>query len=163
MQVDIGFGDVVFPKITKIKYPIILDFDAPVLRMYTLESTIAEKFEAMVKLDILNSRMKDLYDIWILSKEQEFDGAKLLEALKATFERRQTIMPANPTVFTETFYSDKKKQDQWRAFLRKNNLRDISDLQRIIKDISRFLVPVATAITNKRSLAGSWKSDKGWE
>jgi len=73
MQVDVGFGDIVYPKPKVIKYPVILDFPEPNLKGYPVESLVSEKFEAMVKLGLLNSRMKDFYDIWLLIHQYEFN------------------------------------------------------------------------------------------
>jgi len=98
LQIDIGFGDVVVPAVSKIVYPTILDFPPPELNGYTMESTIAEKFEAMVKLGIVNSRMKDFYDIWVLSRQFDFDGHVLAMAIRKTFENRRTDIPSQPTV-----------------------------------------------------------------
>ena len=77
MQIDIGFGDIVFPDPELLSIPTLLDLPEPKLLCYSMESAIAEKFEAMVKLGVLNSRMKDFYDIWLLSRRFDFEGAKL--------------------------------------------------------------------------------------
>lgn len=90
IQVDIGFGDVVTPKPVQTGFPTLLDFPAPRLAMYPKETVVAEKFEAMVKLGLANSRMKDFYDIWTLSQEFDFDGSVLSAAILATFNRRRT-------------------------------------------------------------------------
>ncbi len=81
MQIDIGFGDIVFPPPQESELPTILDFAPPRVLCYSRESAIAEKFEVMVKLGILNSRMKDFYDIWLLSRQFDFDGAQLTKAI----------------------------------------------------------------------------------
>lgn len=88
MQLDIGFGDVVVPKPEVVHYPAILDFPAPCLRGYSRESAVAEKFEAMVKLGVLNSRVKDFFDIWLLSRQFDFDGTIMAQALTETFVTR---------------------------------------------------------------------------
>ena len=103
LQVDIGFGDVIVPSPSKVAYPAILDFPAPELKGYTMESTIAEKFQAMVKLGVLNSRMKDFYDIWILSRTFDFKGEILAEALEKTFENRNTPITLNAAIFDPSF------------------------------------------------------------
>jgi predicted nucleotidyltransferase component of viral defense system len=114
MQLDIGFGDVVFPEPELSKYPTILDFPAPQLRCYSPESAIAEKLEAMVKLGELNSRMKDFYDIWMLARQFDFDSASLVEAIRKTFTRRQTDLPASIAALSKEF--GEAKQAQWNAF-----------------------------------------------
>jgi len=91
LSIDIGFGDVIIPKPIEMQFPCILDSEpAPDINAYTLESVIAEKFHAMIKLGIMNSRMKDFFDIYMLSKSNNFEGAVLAEALRETFERRNT-------------------------------------------------------------------------
>lgn len=94
MQLDIAFGDTVIPSPERASYPKLLDLPAPHIRGYSRESTIAEKFEAMVKLGILNSRMKDFYDIWLLLRHFDFKGPILSEAISKTFPTRgRTIRP----------------------------------------------------------------------
>jgi Nucleotidyl transferase AbiEii toxin, Type IV TA system len=91
--VDIGFGDSVEPGLETIDYPSLLDFPAPRLRAYAPETVIAEKFQAMVALGRANSRMKDFYDIWVLTKTFDFAPDRLALAIAATFARRQTAIP----------------------------------------------------------------------
>ncbi|RMG12191.1 MAG: nucleotidyl transferase AbiEii/AbiGii toxin family protein, partial [Deltaproteobacteria bacterium] len=93
LQIDVGFGDVITPGAQEIEYPVLLDFEAPRLLGYTPESAIAEKFQAMVVLDMANTRMKDFLDIWMLAREHEFAGDVLADAVAATFRRRQTPLP----------------------------------------------------------------------
>ena len=95
LQIDIGFGDVIIPKPGRVKYPVLLDFLPPELDGYTMENTIAEKFQVMVKLGLLNSRMKDFYDIWFLSRRFDFKGETLIEAIEKTFEIKHRSL-ANP-------------------------------------------------------------------
>ncbi len=114
MQIDIGFGDAVHPGPEMHELPTLLDFPASRLNCYSRESSIAEKLEAMVKLGVLNSRMKDFYDIWLLARLFDFDGAILAEAIRRTFEHRGTQLPSEIEAFSDSFiYS---KQGQWTAF-----------------------------------------------
>ena len=98
IQIDIGFGDVVVPNPSTVSYPVILDLPAPELKGYTMESTIAEKFQAMVKLGVLSSRMKDFCDIWVLSRTFDFKGEILAEAIVKTFENRN-----HPSLWTPLY------------------------------------------------------------
>ena len=117
MQIDIAFGDIIYPKPKVIDYPVILDFPKPRLKGYPVESVISEKFETMVKLGLLNSRMKDFYDIWLMMRRFDFDGSKLSEALKRTFSHRKTILPEDRSLFAEEIYDDKSdRQMLWSAF-----------------------------------------------
>ena len=94
MQIDIGFGDAVTPGPDNVQYPVILDaMPQPQLRAYPRYTVVAEKLEAMVKLGILNSRMKDSFDLWVLAGHSDFDGAVVATAIRATFERRGTAIP----------------------------------------------------------------------
>ncbi len=131
MQLDIGFGDVIVPKPKRAVYPTILDFPAPKLRRYSRESTIAEKFEAMVKMGTLSSRMKDIFDIWFLSRQFNFDGEILSTAIMKTFSNRGTAIPSQPTVLSSSFSEDSHKKSQWRGFIRKNRLENIPFLMKI--------------------------------
>src|SRR5213082_2664696 len=97
MQVDIGFGDVIVPPPKEIQYPALLNFPSPRLRAYSRETVVAEKLEALVKLGIANTRMKDFYDLWRLSQNFDFDGTLLTEAIKSTFERRGTEVDRKST------------------------------------------------------------------
>jgi predicted nucleotidyltransferase component of viral defense system len=112
--VDIGFGDTVEPGLTEMDLPVLLDFPPPHLRAYARETVIAEKFQAMVMLGRANSRMKDLYDIWVLSRTTEFKGDALARAIAATFTRRKTEIPSElPDALTPAFAADTTKVQQW--------------------------------------------------
>jgi hypothetical protein len=164
MQIDIGFGDVVVPKAKTIIYPTILDLPKPHLIGYSRESTVAEKFEAMVKLGILNSRMKDFFDIWFLSRQSNFMGKTLEKAIKTTFSIRSTVIPPVPTAFTPDFSMDPIKDAQWKAFIRKNRLINIpKDFHKIVADVTMFLRPVVESITSKRPFQSSWKAPGPWK
>lgn len=124
VQADVGFGDVVTPAPEQADYPVLLDdLPQPSLLVYPRATVIAEKFEAIVSLGIANSRMKDFFDLWVLSRDAGFDVAIARHALAATFERRGTALPATTPVGLSTeFGSDPLKQTQWRAFLERNGL-----------------------------------------
>ena len=109
MQLDIGFGDIVIPSPEPTNYPTLLDFPAPRIRGYSKESNIAEKFESMVKLGILNSRMKDFFDIWLMSRRFNFEGATLAEAISKTFSTRGTTIQPDPVALTNNFAGDSTK------------------------------------------------------
>jgi len=106
IQLDIGFGDIVIPSPEPASYPTLLDLPAPRIRGYSRESTIAEKFEAMVKLGILNSRMKDFFDIWLMLRQFDFEGPILAEAISKTFSTRGTNIQSEPIALTNSFAHD---------------------------------------------------------
>jgi hypothetical protein len=108
IQVDVGFGDAITPAPIEIDYPTILGFEAPHLSVYPRETVIAEKYQAMAMLGIANSRMKDFFDIWVLSRRFEFDGTVLRRAIEATFTRRETKLPtAPPLALSAEFANDR--------------------------------------------------------
>ncbi|MDF1592693.1 MAG: nucleotidyl transferase AbiEii/AbiGii toxin family protein [Desulfobacterales bacterium] len=163
LQIDIGFGDVVVPGPCKVAYPSLLDFPPPELNGYTKESTIAEKFQAMVKLGVLNSRMKDFYDIWFLSRTFDFRGDTLAEAIEKTFENRKTIITINPTVFDLSFRKDAGKKVQWLGFIRKAKLADAPEsFEDVVAAIKAFLDPILTSIVERQRFHGLWTAPGPW-
>lgn len=163
LQIDIGFGDEIVPGPSKVAYPTLLDFPSPELSGYTMESTIAEKFQAMVKLGILNSRMRDFYDIWMLSRTFDFKGEVLAEALTRTFDNRSTPIAINPTVFDSSFIEDGDKKVQWRGFIRKAKLADAPEaFEDVVAAVKVFLQPLAASLAGRQSFRGIWKARGPW-
>lgn len=141
--VDIGFGDAV--EATEIVLPVLLDLPAPTLRAYPPEAVIAEKFQAMVVLGRANSRMKDFYDIWILSRSHTFSGDDLARAIRATFDRRKTVIPTDPPdCLTPEFAGDTAKMQQWTSFAADVASKPVS-LAKVVADLAGFLMPHARA------------------
>ncbi len=162
MQIDIGFGDIVFPSPEEAYLPAILDFPPPLLACYSRESAIAEKFEAMVKLGELNSRMKDFYDIWMLARQFDFDQRQLHEALFHTFNNRRTDLPDNVTAFSKDFIS--AKATQWKAFRRKLHQESVPEnFDEVVTTVKDFLTPVADSVRNDMRTTGTWKAPGPWE
>lgn len=124
LQLDIGFGDTVVPGPVEMDFPTLLnDQAAPNLMVYSRESAIAEKFQALVSLNILTSRMKDIYDILFLAERETFYLLTLREAIMATFARRATLLEDRHMLFSSDFSANKDKDTQWIAFLRRNRLQ----------------------------------------
>lgn len=148
LQVDVGFGDAISPAPEEVDYPTLLDLPAPHLRVYPRESVVAEKFQAMIHLGMVNSRMKDFYDVWMLSRLFEFDGTTLARAVERTFERRRTAIPAEtPLPLTAEFYDDPGKAVQWRAFLGRNGLEgEGTTFETVAGAVEGFLMPVCRAM-----------------
>jgi predicted nucleotidyltransferase component of viral defense system len=165
IQVDIGFGDVVTPKPRKIKYPTLLDFPAPRIRACPRETVVAEKLQAMVILGIANSRMKDFYDVYVLARDFTFDGAILTRAIKATFRRRKTEIPAeSPLALTEEFGRDGTKTIQWNAFVRKSGLeQEIPELLKVLPQLREFLLPILKAVSGQGPSLSLWDSGGPWK
>lgn len=163
VQIDFGFGDTVIPAPVEITLPQLLDLGSPRLLGYTPESSISEKFQAIVALDLTNTRFKDFYDIWLLSQNLKFDGGVLSKAVETTFNRRNTPLPeAMPNALTEKFTGDETKQKQWQAFLRKNRLEESLSLREAAERIEEFLMPVVEALTSGENFTKNWLSSKGW-
>jgi hypothetical protein len=162
MQVDMGFGDELSVPPVLLDYPTILDFPAPRLLGYHRETGIAEKLEAMVRLGSINSRMKDFFDIWLLSRHFDFEGNALSRAIKKTFDNRQTEIPAEPVGLTATFAEDATKQSQWRAFLRKSNLSAPDDLRQIVREVAVFLGPLVKALAIGQPFNSTWYPPGPW-
>jgi hypothetical protein len=157
MQIDIGFGDVVYPGPERAELPCMLDAPAPSLLCYSRESAIAEKFEAMVKLGELNSRMKDFYDIWLLSRQFAFEFDKLAEAVRLTFKRRGTELTEPIDAFSEAFIA--ARQSLWAAFRRRLQQGHIPEsFAEITAEVEAFMKPITKGESNVVSWppAGPW-------
>ena len=162
IQIDIGFGDVVFPRPEKLYLPTILDFPPVNILCYSRESTIAEKFEAMLKLHELNSRMKDFYDIWLLSRQFDFEGKKLSEAISKTLKNRGTDLPEEITAFSETF--TEIKQVQWLAFRKKLKQEYVPvEFAEVISKIKDFLTPIINTLHSGNTMRRYWTVKGFWK
>lgn len=126
MQIDIGFGDTVTPKPIHMKYPTLLAMDEPEVLAYSVETIIAEKFEAMIDLAEMNSRMKDFYDLYRLLQPGKYDASVLRQAISNTFHTRGTMTPKEHVLFQEAFSLNEKRISQWNTFLKKSKLENIS-------------------------------------
>ncbi len=162
LQMDIAFGDIVIPKVKLIEFPTLLEEESPKVKVYSIESIISEKFEAMVKLAMVNSRMKDFYDVYTLSINHNFRGNRLKKAIESTFKRRKTSIPEDPMVFRQEFHKNEGRQKQWSAFLRKLRLYDMNqEFNEIMKRITKFLRPIVLSIKYETRMEKSWEALKG--
>jgi predicted nucleotidyltransferase component of viral defense system len=163
LQIDIGFGDTVLPAPETVTYPTLLDLPAPLLMGYSKESTVAEKLEAMVSLGMLNSRMKDYYDIWFLSQHFDFDGKQVSAAIQSTFDHRGTALSADLLVLSPRFADDSSKITLWKAFRNRTRLDDApEDLDNVLKDLRAFLLPVLTHIDKEQPFHQHWIASSPW-
>lgn len=162
MQIDVGFGDAITPEPSMEAFPVVLDGSpSPVLLTYPKETVVAEKFQAMVSLGIQNTRMKDFWDIYLLSETMPFDGKLLCQALQATFSRRDTPLPENPPLaFTPEFSEEGLKIQQWKAFSRRQ--KQHLELTQIMTQLKVFLMPPSKAAAHKEILQANWHPGKGW-
>lgn len=155
-NVDIGVGDVIVPQAEQRTINTQLpDFDAPVIKTYSIESTIAEKFDAILQRFELTGRMKDFYDIYYLSKAFAFDGAKLQAAVVETLQCRGTYYDRDSFKRIATLAEDTDMQKRWKYFL-KNIKDDALELLVVIEEIQSFLEPVFDAMVNEDKWRKMW-------
>jgi predicted nucleotidyltransferase component of viral defense system len=164
LQVDVGFGDAVTPDAEIESIETILDLPKPKLKIYPKETVIAEKFEAMVKLGLGNSRMKDFWDIRFLIKEFSFDGALLQKAIRATFDRRQTAIPrAAPIALTDSFTKNLEIIADWKAFIKRGKITADTDFESVIASLRSFFMPIIETEAENAAFRKRWKVHTGWE
>lgn len=158
LQIDIGFGDAVTPGPQVTTVPTLLDFPAPTLLAYPMETVIAEKFQAIVEHGMANTRLKDYYDLWILSTHHRFDGAVLAAAIDATFTRRRTQVPVDhPMGLTDTYALDPQVIRIWEAFLKRAKITDaLPPLAGVVEHLRVFLIPPCLALSQKVRFSSTW-------
>jgi hypothetical protein len=162
MQIDIGFGDVISPRPIEIEYPAMLEFPPPVLMAYPKETVVAEKLEALTVLGLLNSRVKDYYDLALLARLYPFDGDHLAEAIRLTFRNRGTAIDATPIGLTEAFSADPARAVQWRAFIRRSRFDAESGLAELVDQVRRFAAAPLSATAREVSFHLQWKPGGPW-
>ncbi len=145
LKLDIGFGDTIYFGPVKMEYPTLLDTESIRISAYSLESVVAEKFDAIIVLDARNSRMKDFYDIYDILTNHRIDAAALEEAIRLTFNTRRTILPAGPAVFQDDFSSDQRNLQLWKGFLNRIKSEPI-DFATVITEITKQLLPIYKSI-----------------
>ena len=162
-SIDFGVGDVIVPKQEKRKIPTQLDgFTTPTVNTYSLETTIAEKIDAILSLMEFSSRMKDYYDIYYLANKFDFDGATLTEALRKTFENRGHTFTAEQFEQVMAFDSDDAMQKKWKAFARKIDTKT-DDYSTVLKVIKNFLVQPFLSAIKETEFTEKWSvTDSNW-
>lgn len=156
--IDVGSGDPIVPGPREFPYPTLLGQQVLTLQSYSLESLIAEKLHALVERALLTSRLKDCYDLWLLSQQQSFDGALLQHAIQATFSARSRAFTSElPTILTPAFAENSQKQEQWEGFRRdKNAATAPASLAEALAPIITFLKPIWEASAAGQPFSGSW-------
>jgi len=143
LQIDIGFGDIITPAPVKLEYPVLLDdLEKPEINAYSIETVIAEKFQAMIKLGVFNSRMKDFYDVYILLNNNQINEERLKEAIFQTFKNRKTDFTKDHELFTENFHQNPNRQLMWNTFLRKMKIPEDLNFPFVINTILNRLQPI---------------------
>lgn len=159
ISIDIGFGDVIYPETVKMDFPVILDMESPRVNAYSLETSIAEKMEAIIHNGYLNSRYKDFYDIYVLSKKYVFSYAELRNAVIQTFENRKTPMTMDSAAFSDEFLNDPVHQTRWKSFLKKKKALIQVSMSDAMDWIKAFVRPLFEGTEKTR-----WNPEKGnWE
>ena len=164
VQIDVAVGTMVTPPPEWVTYPTLLDLPSPRLRAYRPETSIAEKLHAMVDHGAQNSRLRDYFDLVTLARRERFDGRVLVDALRDTFQSRDTRIPAGlPLGLTRAFAEIEGKRAQWRSFLTRSRLPvDWAELETVIDEVAEFLGPVLTAASRESTLAAVWRPDGAW-
>lgn len=143
IQVDIGFGDIMVPEAEESKLPTLLEYPAPNLRTYPVYSVISEKLQAMYSLGEANSRMKDFYDLWNISKNKKLNEKLLHDAVMATFNNRDTEFTSTPIIFENEFIQDVERGKMWKAYLKKLNVPGLA-FSEVINEIKVLVTKVDT-------------------
>lgn len=161
--IDIGFGDAVIPSSRRMEFPVLLETeDVPVISVYSLESVIAEKFEAMVRFLDSNGRMKDFFDIVTISTKNNFDGRVLQEAVKETLSRRGTPYEHKLSIWEEDF--SRRKQVEWTAFRNRIQGQAPESFKEVVDELRIFLQPIFQAICKEDEFFLKWNAlKKAWE
>lgn len=163
VSIDIAFGDVIYPGRVEMEFPVVFSDESPRVLAYSLSSAAAEKFEAIVSLGYDNSRFKDFYDLYVLARNNDFDGRVFTEAIRETFANRHTSM--NEIVaFEDGFADDPIRQSRWQAFVKKKKAILPITLEEAILMIEKFMTPVTEAISKNVEFDCRWRHETGeWE
>lgn len=163
-SIDFGVGDIIVPEQKKRKIPTQLaDFEAPFINTYSIETTIAEKMDAILSLMEFSSRMKDYYDIYYLANKFDFNGAVLTEALRKTFTNRERNFTMEQFEQIIDFADNDSMQKKWKAFVRKIDTKT-EDYSNVIQTINIFLALPIRAVINNSVLDKNWSAKKNcWE
>lgn len=157
-SIDFGVGDVIVPKQEKRQIPTQLpDFESPTVNTYSVETTVAEKLDAILSLMEFSSRMKDYYDIYYIANKFDFDGGVLTEALKKTFSNREHSFSPEQFKQVMSFADDAAMQKKWKAFVRKINTKT-DDYSTVLKTIQNFLEQPFIAAAENKTFTECWSA-----
>ena len=163
VSIDIGFGDIIYPDRVKMEFPVLLDMEVPEIYAYSISSVISEKFEAIVSLGDANSRYKDFYDIFVLAGCYDLDGTELKEAVKETFEYRETGFD-DIYAFTDDFITSEIHQSRWKSFLKKKKALVNAELEDVVDLLKVLLLPIVESITGNKNYLAKWDhKSRSWK
>lgn len=162
LRVDVGFGNPVTPEVRRMEFPALLDDLAPrpVMNAYPLETVIAEKLHAMAQFGMANTRLKDLYDVWMLSRLHEFDADTLADAVETTFRHQERAVPEAFACLSPSFASESR--NGWKAFMAKLPGSEAPGLDGVVDELSAFLSPVAECARSGSRTGLRWEPGAGW-
>ncbi|MGB4592588.1 MAG: nucleotidyl transferase AbiEii/AbiGii toxin family protein [Coriobacteriia bacterium] len=166
LRLDVGVDDAVVPDPGWVDYPVLLQDEFPRILAYQPATAIAEKFQAMIEIGLVNSWMKDYHDIWMLSRTLEFDGQDLANAIRATFERRETELPSDtPVELTREYTEQPETSRMWDTYRKgfsasAGNLPE--DLQDVADAIAAFVMPASVAAASSADFGKMWPPISGW-
>jgi hypothetical protein len=164
MQIDLGFGDVITPPASRAAYPVILELPRPVLLAYPQETVIAEKLEAITQLGLLNSRLKDYFDIWLLASLYEFDSGVLEEAIRATFNNRRTDIEKRPVGLTAKFSESAARKVQWLTFRKRGRFPNApEELPTLVNAVADFATPILESLGENDRPRRVWTPNGLWQ
>jgi len=165
MQIDIGFGNAIEPAPSEVQYPVLLDAASPRILAYPKEAVVAEKFHALVTLGEATSRTKDLYDLYVLAGQFDFQGDALARAIRATFERRKTAITVEPpAALTPQFFADEDRGRMWNAYRERNTLSGApQDLQQVGERLRAFLTAPWVALASADRVPRHWPQAGPWK
>jgi predicted nucleotidyltransferase component of viral defense system len=164
VQVDVGIGDAITPAPQTTDFPTMLNQPQPHIRIYPRETVVAEKVDAIVQLGMANSRMKDYYDLWFMSRRFEFAGSVLASAIRATFTRRETAIPTSmPIGLTGEYGKDASHARQWAAFNKRIGTDAPSALETVVETVAAFVLPPVLAVSSSGAFDRVWVPQSGWQ
>lgn len=157
-SIDIGVGDIVVPPPSKRLLPVLLpEFEKPKVLSYSLESIIAEKFDAIIARMELTGRMKDFYDIYYLVSSFDFDGRQVQEAIMKTLQNRGTFHEKDTLKQIENLVNNKDILIRWESFCKKT-IHAKLEFKPVVELIIKFIQPLYEAILNEKEYFESWKA-----
>ncbi|HSM26263.1 MAG TPA: nucleotidyl transferase AbiEii/AbiGii toxin family protein [Anaerolineaceae bacterium] len=164
LHLDISFANVITPNVLDLPYPCLLEKSDIQIKGYPIETTISEKFQAMVSLDRINDRMKDFFDIWLIIHQMRIEGSILFEAIQKTFNHRKTPLPTKIPFALTTEFADNKQRD-WERFLSRSllDINDFKNFDEVIQTLQDFLYPIVEASHNGDKFNRIWQAGVGWE
>jgi predicted nucleotidyltransferase component of viral defense system len=164
LQVDVGFGDAITPAAVETSFPSILGQKPALIKAYPRETVVAEKIEAIVSRGLLNSRLKDYYDLLFLAESYAFKGTELVDAVRATLGRRKTAVPSGiPEGLSQAYASDPIKQSMWSVLIKKSGLvTEKHSLPEVVGEVSKFVLPVLEAAHGEQPFNRNWAAGGPW-